>query len=66
MHNLKSNKVTLIRIKMDELLNVLLAIYKAHRGTGLWTSPRWIKPGLWAQPPDSLCLAYIWQVYHFY
>ncbi len=54
---------------MDQLVNVLLAIDKAHittEGLGLQIRLRWVKPG-WAQPSHSLSLEYVWQIWqHLY
>ncbi len=47
---------------MGQFSKVLLAINNTHtvlQSSGLWTRVRWVKPGLWAQPSNSLCLKYI-------
>ncbi len=50
---------------MDQLVNVLLAIAKAHsitEGPGLQTRHMWVKLSLWAQPSYCLCSEYLWGV----
>ncbi len=50
---------------MGQFSKVLLATDKVHstaKGPGLQTRLRWVKPGLWAQPFNSLCLEYLWQI----
>ncbi len=42
------------KLRMDQLVNVLLATDKAHtEGPGLQTRLRWVKPGLRAHPSHS-------------
>ncbi len=47
---------------MGQLVNVLLAIDKAHRGPWIVDKLLWIKPGWWTQLSHSLCLEYLLQV----
>ncbi len=50
---------------LGQFSNALLTIDKAHtttEGPGLHTMFRWVKPGLWSQPPHSLCLEYMLQI----
>ncbi len=53
---------------MGKFSNVLLAIDNAHtvpqRAMDCRLALSLCKPGLWAQPSHSLCLEYMWQVYH--
>ncbi len=50
---------------MNQPMNVILTIDNTHstiEGPGLQSRLRWVKPGLWAQPPPlsaTISLAYI-------